>query len=100
MMRVVFTAAAEADLETIADWIAQDNPRRALTFVSELRETCEALADAPFGYPFVPRYEGTGTRRQPHRNYLIFYRTTDRTIEVLHVLHGARDYEFLLFPDD
>jgi toxin ParE1/3/4 len=97
-MIVVITDAAENDLEAIADWIANDNPERALTFVRELRQRCERLADAPRGYALVPRYEHTGVRRRPYRDYLIFYRIGDDKIEVLHVLHGAREYEPILFP--
>jgi toxin ParE1/3/4 len=97
-MIVVITDAAENDFEAIADWIANDNPERALTFVRELRRRCERLADAPRGYALVPRYEHTGVRRRPYRDYLIFYRIGDGKIEVLHVLHGAREYEPILFP--
>ena len=99
-MIVVITEAAETDLEAIGDWIAKDNPTRALTFVQELRHRCETLADAPSAYSLVPRYEHTGIRRRPHRDYLIFYRVAERRIEVIHVLHGARDYESILFPGD
>jgi len=31
---------------------------------------------------------------------LIFYRVGIDAIEVIHILHGARDYEPLLFPED
>jgi toxin ParE1/3/4 len=98
-MIVVITGAAEADLETIGDWIAGDNPARALTFVQELRHRCETLVDAPSGYALVPRFEHIGIRRRVYRDYLIFYRVVGDTIEVLHVLHGARDYESILFPE-
>ena len=98
-MIVVIAEAAEADLEAIADWIAADNPARALTFVLELRDGCETLADNPRRDALVPRYEQIGVRRRPHRDYLIFYRIADDRIEVLHVLHGARDYEPILFPE-
>jgi plasmid stabilization system protein ParE len=64
-----------------------------------LRACCEELADAPHAYPLVPRYEHANIRRRPYRDYLIFYRAGAGAIEVLHVLHGARDYERLLFPD-
>jgi toxin ParE1/3/4 len=40
-----------------------------------------------------------GIRRRPFGNYLIFYRVGANAIEVVHVLHGARDYERLLFPE-
>jgi toxin ParE1/3/4 len=65
-MRVVISAAAEADLETIGDWIARHSPARALSFVLELRNNCASLADAPEGYALVARYEHTGVRRKPH----------------------------------
>ncbi len=38
---------AEADLEAIGDYIAGDNPTRAISFTAELREKCAALADMP-----------------------------------------------------
>ena len=42
-----FSPLAEIDLEEIADYIARDNPRRALSFVRELRERCEKIAAFP-----------------------------------------------------
>jgi toxin ParE1/3/4 len=93
-MIVVVSAAAEHDLESIADRIAQDNPARALTFLAELRRRCETLIDAPQGYPLVPRYEALGIRRRPYHGYftfyLIFYRVAGEMIEILH-LHDPRD---------
>ena len=96
-MIVVVTSEAESDLEQIAIHIAEQSIETALNFVQELREKCESLADAPRGYPLVPRHEHLGIRRRPFGNYLIFYRVG--AIEVVHVLHGARDYERLLFPE-
>ena len=98
-MIVVVTAEAESDLEEIATYISEQSVEIALRFVQELREKCESLADAPRGYPLVPRHEHLGIRRRPFGNYLIFYRVRPDVIEVVHVLHGARDYEPLLFPD-
>ncbi|TMJ03450.1 MAG: type II toxin-antitoxin system RelE/ParE family toxin [Alphaproteobacteria bacterium] len=97
-MIVRLTQAAEADLEGIGDWIAQDNPLRAAAFVAELRDACSTLAQLPEGYALIPRYERTGVHRRVYGNYLIFHRISDDGIEVLHVLHGARDYEAILFP--
>lgn len=98
-MIVVLTDEAESDLERIGDWIAADNPSRAITFVQLLREKCLTLADAPLGYTLVRRYEPSGVRRRPFRDYLIFYRINGNTIEVLHVLHAAQDYTKILFPE-
>ena len=97
-MIVVFTREAEADLERIGDYIALDNPHRAETFVQELVDRCERLADAPLGFPLVPRYEASGIRRRAYREYLIFYRVGGERIEIVHVLGGAQDYQAILFP--
>ncbi len=97
-MIVVLTAEAESDLESIAEHVARDSVTAALSLVHELREKCLALAEAPRGYPLVPRYEHHGIRRRPFGSYLIFYRVGSEAIEVVHILHGARDYEPLLFP--
>ena len=96
-MIVVLTAEAERDLETLAEYIARDSVMAALTMVEELREKCLALAEAPHGYPLVPRYEHRGIRRRPFGSYLIFYRVGAEAIEVVHIIHGACEYERLLF---
>jgi toxin ParE1/3/4 len=46
-VRVSISPHAERDLEAIADYIAEDNPSRALTFVTQLRDQCAAIAKAP-----------------------------------------------------
>lgn len=48
----------------------------------------------------VPRYEDEGIRRRPFGRFLIFYRVGQDAIEVIYILHGARDYESLLFPEE
>ena len=95
-MKVRITAEAERDLEVIADYIAKDNPERALSFVEELRDRCLNLAETPLGYPLVPRYERFGVRRRVHGNYLIFYRAEPKQVVILHILHGAMDYAAIL----
>ena len=97
-MIVRLAAEAEADLERIGDHIARDSPRRALSFMRELRDARAGLADMPAAYPLVPRYEERGVRRRMHGNYLIFYRIEADAVVVVHVLHGAMDFAAILFP--
>ena len=96
-MIVVLTQEAEDDLERIGDFIARDNPYRAITFVNELTSRCAGLADLPNRFPLVPRYKHLGVRRRVHGEYLIFYRIEHGQIEVLKIVHGAIDYESILF---
>lgn len=99
-MKVVITAAAKADLAEIAHFIAQGNPQRAESFVDELLDRCRDLAIMPHAYAVIARYKRWGIRRCVHGNYLIFHRVFEDRIEVIHILHGARDYEALLFAED
>ena len=99
-MRLLFTDAAESDLEAIGDFIASENPHRAETFIDELRVSCLGLSKMPERFPIVPPLRHVGIRRRVHGQYLIFYRLTDRSVEILRVLHGATDYEKLLFPEE
>lgn len=98
--RVVLRADAEADIESISDYIAADSLDSARRFRSVIRTECQALAEMP----------GMGARRdfdnprlanvrswpvKGFRNYLIFYRGIEGGIEVLRILHGARNIERL-----
>jgi len=98
-VKVVVTDAALADLLQIGHAIGADNPARAETFVADLHDRCMRLADTPRAFPLLPRWEDRGIRRRPFGDYLIFYRVSGQAVEILHVLHGARDYEKILFPD-
>ena len=98
-MKVFFAPAAKLDLLSIGENIGQENPTRAVSFVDELIDHCYSLADLPRRYPLVPRYEHWGIRRCVYGNYLIFYRVREDAVDIVHVLHGAMDYESMLFPD-
>ncbi len=98
-MIVVFTDQAVADLEAIGDYLAQFDLARARSFVSELVAKAHGLAEMSQRFPLVSRYAHLGIRRRVYRNYLIFYRAEEARVVVVHVLHGARDYEPLLFRE-
>lgn len=97
-MNVQLTAEAERDIEAIGDFIAADSPRHARRFLATLREKCSDLGHFPHRFPLVPRYEHLGVRRRVHGDHLIFYRVEPDTVIILHILHGAMDYEPILFP--
>ena len=91
MTPVAISAAARIDLDDIWFHIATDSPTNADRFLDRLVEvaTC-TLAVAPLSGR--EREElGEGLRSLPVENYLIFYRVQDGAVEVLRVIHGARD---------
>jgi len=96
MKPVVFSETAFADLVAIATAISRDNPGRASSFVAEIEDRCLRLGHMPEAYPLVPGWDEQGIRRRPYRSCLVFYRLRADKIEIIHVLHGARDYEEIL----
>lgn len=89
-MRLLFSPAAEDDLEGIADYIAQDSPANAIRFIDELRAQCQRLAKAPTAYVARPEL-GQGLRSCSHGRYVIFFRPHDAEVRIERILHGARD---------
>ncbi len=95
-MKVVVSRAAERDLDGIEAEIARFSPRRARTYLDELLDACERIGTAPLGYPLVPRHEAAGYRRSLYGNYVLIFRLIDDRVEIIRVLHGARDLERIL----
>ncbi len=93
-MKASLTPQAEADLEGIGDRIADGNPARAVTYVRELRERVERIGEFPHAGPPRPQW-GDGIRIAVHGKYLIVYRVRDETVQILRVVHGARDLDAL-----
>ena len=98
-MKVILSDAAYDDLLRIGRTIKKDNPTRAETFVAELYDRCQRLGAMPRAFPLLPDWEESGVRRRTHGNYLIFYRILADSVEVIHILHGAQDYEAIIFHD-
>lgn len=91
-MRVRIADLAAEDLEAIGDWIAEDNPGRAISFIDELTDRCFALSRHPRRFPVVIEADGQVLRKLTHRGYLIFYCLLADRIEIVRVVHGSRDW--------
>ena len=98
--RVTTTRVADSDIRDIATYIAADNRKAAERFGEELWLAFERIGSAPNSGRMVRGF-GVGLRvvriSSRFRRYLIFYRVLgDASIEVVRVLHGARDISALL----
>lgn len=85
---IIWRPMAEADLDSIVDYIAEDNPTRAEKFGKALREKTLPLADFPnMGRPGRPGLPDWLRELVVHKHYIIFYRVLDktRTVEILRV---------------
>jgi toxin ParE1/3/4 len=90
MSRVRFSLEASRDLEEIEGYISQDNPDAAARLILLVREKCELLSEQP-GIGRDRSDVRSGLRGFPIGNYVIFYQPANDGIEVIRVLHGARD---------
>lgn len=94
-MQCVFTAIAKQDLVEIGEYIARDNPHRALTFVSNLEERCQKIPPFPEIGQLHPEY-GEGVRIIPYGNYLIVYTIQPDYIRIERILSGFRNLPDIL----
>ncbi len=96
-MRLLITPLAAQDLEEIGDYIAQDNPQRAYSFISELRDQCAKICLNPAGYRLRPELS-ENLRSCAHGSYIIFFENTLDQVIIIRILHGARDIPPALHP--
>jgi len=102
--RVVKLPGAELDLDEVAEYIQRGGPSAAVRFLRSAEQTFSLLARSPsIGVRFDPDTPALTELRcfpvDKFRNYLVFYRPSDDGIEVVRVLHGARDIRRNLIGD-
>src|SRR4051794_2882312 len=90
------TLAAEMDLAEIVDHVARQSPQNALKVFDKIHQAARKLADMP----------GMGHRREdvtdkavlfwPVYSWLIIYRRDTKPLNILRIIHGARDLRVAL----
>jgi len=88
--RLIILPAARADLIEIGDYIALDDPGRAASFVAEIETGMREAAERPMSFPARDELH-EGLRAARHGRYLIFFVEQGDEVQVVRVLHGARD---------
>jgi toxin ParE1/3/4 len=90
MGRIRRTPRADQDLEEIWFFVAQDDPVAADRWLDTLEDKLGLLANSPLMGPTRPDI-APELRYHPVGNYLLLYRIVSGGIEVVRVVHGARD---------
>ena len=93
---VIIRQPAEAEIDQIAQFLAQSSLNVALRFYDAIDETTKLLAWMPrLGKQRIARDPALAELRswsvKGFGDYLIFYLPRRSGIEVLHVVHGSRD---------
>ncbi|BCT69549.1 type II toxin-antitoxin system RelE/ParE family toxin [Nitrosospira sp. NRS527] len=89
-MRLELSRFIEGDLDDIADYIAQDNPRRAVSFIQDIRAKFHEIHHNPLLYQLRPDI-GVEARMTTVGSYAILFRITDDAVRIERVVYGARD---------
>lgn len=90
MGQVLRTTKAHLDLVQIAIYLNERNPSAADRLLETIDERCLQLSN----FPEIGRLReelAPNLRSFPVRNYVIFYRPMSDGIQLIRILHGARD---------
>lgn len=91
MSRVRISDAAQADLDDIWLYIAADSPVNADRFLDRLVSSLTTtLAAAPLAGRARDEFEA-GLRSFTFEKYIAFYRVRKSVVEIVRIIHGARD---------
>ena len=95
MTHIAWTEPAVSDLDSIHAYIARDAEVYADAVIFEIFDSVDRLAHFPHSGRIVPEMEDDNTREVIVGNYRVIYDTSDESVRILSVLHGAR-----LFPNN
>ena len=98
--RLILSPQAEAELDSLSDYIATDSLEAALRFYEAAQDAFQRLLSMPdLGASRELKGRSAALRMWPvpgFPNHLIFYRPTDAGVEIVRVLHSARDLPGIL----
>ncbi len=89
-MRVELSSFVEGDLDAIADYIAQDNPTRAVSFLREIGAQIHTVGQNPLIYQLRPEI-GKDARMAIVGRYVILFRVKGEAVRIERVVYGGRD---------
>ena len=90
MIKVVWSAAALAQLTAIYEFIAKHSPRYALRMIDRLTDRSGQIGRFPESGQIVPEYSDPSLREVIEGSYRLIYRIEPQRIVVVAVIHGAR----------
>jgi toxin ParE1/3/4 len=90
--RFTISPPALLDLQDIDDYVSPNNPDAADRLLDSFWATFDVLATTPAAGRLRPEL-GSDVRAFPVGVYVVFYRPTEYSVEILRVIHGYRDID-------
>ena len=93
-----YLRTAEEDLIDIFEYVSKDNPTAAKSLLEKFDTSISRLASNPNlgAIPKDERLERLGYRMLIVDSYLVFYIVKPRIVQIRRIIHGARQYSFLM----
>ena len=90
MARVIRSVQAQLDLEGILDYLDSQSTEAADRFATKFDQACELHAEHPQIGASSEEY-APNLRHFTVWNYAVFYRPIEGGVELIRIIHGARD---------
>jgi plasmid stabilization system protein ParE len=87
---VVWSEAANADLDDIDAYVAARSPSGARRVIEKLREAADARRDFPHAGRMIPEFQDPDRRETFVYEYRLMYRVEPGVVRILRVVHGRR----------
>ncbi len=97
MREIVWSDDALQDFNSAILYIAKENAPAAMLVADRLEAALRLLTEIPTGHQ--GRVKGTYEKLVQKTPYIIAYALSARTITVLRVIHGHRDWPADMWPD-
>ncbi|MGD9887831.1 MAG: type II toxin-antitoxin system RelE/ParE family toxin [Halothiobacillaceae bacterium] len=91
MLPILWRQSARLDLLQIVRFIAQENPQAARRLKNLLESAILPVAEHPYLYRVSERIPGA-REIVAHPNYIVLYRVTTHSIEVINIIHARREF--------
>ena len=89
-MRLELSRFVEGDLEAIADFIAEGNPERAVSFIRQIWHAILRIGEQPLLCQLRPEI-GEGARLAVVGRYVVLFRVAGEAVRIERVVYGGRD---------
>lgn len=90
---VIVAPSAEKDIDDILDYLVAESPPAARQFLDRIEHASVRLGEHPFLGPASQRPQREGLRKLSLEPYVVFYRVTLERVEIIRVLHAARNLD-------
>lgn len=86
---IIISPQADQELEDIALFIAEDSPKRAISFIDELLDSVQTRLTS---FPYIGKEYKFKQRMIVFKGYIIFYgvNETTKTVSISHILNPAK----------